>query len=203
MKKAMTSEKILDAALVEIAERGYEAASTNRIAAVAGVAKGSIFQHFGSKANLYLTLFVRELDRMLEELDRFDATADAPVFERIVDVLAWKARYAAGHPEATKLLLEAFSAPPDGCADAIRGRAADLAKVSIRRFFGELDWSRFRPELSREQVYRILETAANGLQATYVRAGIDVRYMESIRNDSIAFMKTVIRGMEQQDGQGV
>ena len=42
-----------------------------------------------------------------------------------------------------------------------------------------------------------------GLQATYVRAGIDVRYMESIRNDSVAFMKTVVRGMERHDGQGV
>jgi len=203
MKKELTAEKILDAALSEFADRGYEAASTNRIAVLADVSKGSVFQRFGSKANLYLALFTRELDRMLEELDRFDATADGPVFERIVDVLAWKARYAAGHPQATKILLEAFSAPPEGCAERIRTRAADLAKVSVRRFFGELDWSRFRPELAKEDVYRILETAANGLQATYVRAGIDVRYMESIRNDSVFFMKTVIRGMEKQDGQGV
>ncbi|HAQ56886.1 MAG TPA: hypothetical protein DCR44_05770 [Acholeplasmatales bacterium] len=203
MKKELTAEKILDAALTEFAERGFRAASTNRIAALADVAKGSVFQRFGSKALLFGALFTRELDRMLEELDNFDATVDAPVFERIVDVLAWKARYAAGHPEATKILLEAFSAPPAGVGETIATRVRDLSQMSIRRFFGELDWSRFRPELTKEDVYRILETAANGLQATYVRAGIDVRYMESIRNDSVAFMKTVVRGMEKQDGQGV
>lgn len=203
MKKDATAARILDSALVEFARRGFAAASTNAIAANAGVAKGSVFNHFGSKANLYAAVFHRELDRMLAELDLFDGGPRAPVFERIVDVLAWKARYAAAHPEATRVLLDAFSDPPPEAAAPIASRLQDLGKTSIRRFFGDLDWDRFRPELPRENVYRILETAAAGLQATYVRAGMDLAYMESIREESIAFMKTVIRGMEKTDGQGV
>lgn len=196
-----TGHRILRSALVEFARRGYAAASTNAIATDAGVSKGSVFSHFGTKANLYTVVFCTELDRMLAELDRFDAGPNAPVFERIVDVLAWKARYAAGHPEATRLLLDAFTDPPPDAAATIASRYADLGKTSVRRFFGDLDWDRFLPELTREDVYRTLETAAAGLQAAYVRPGVDLKYMESIRDQSVAFMKTVVRGMEKHDGQ--
>jgi AcrR family transcriptional regulator len=203
MKKERTKTKILDAARDEFGRKGYVAASTNAIAVAADVAKGSIFSHFGSKAGLFTSVFFRELDRMLADLDAFDRGEGKPVFERIVDVLAWKATYAATHPEATKVLLEGLSSPPDGTSDKILSRVQDLSKMSIRRFFGDLDWDRFRPEYGREDVYRILETAANGLQSTYIKAGMDIAYLESVRGESVAFMKTVLRGMEKTDGQGV
>lgn len=196
-----TGNRILRAALAEFARHGYSGASTNAIAVAAGVAKGSVFSHFRSKAKLYAAVFHAELDRMLDELDRFDAGPKAPVFERIVDVLSWKARYAANHPEATRVLLDAFADPPPEAAEAIASRLLDLGKTSVRRFFGDLDWNRFLPELTREDIYRTLETAAAGLQAAYVRPGMDLHTMESIRDQSVAFMKTVVRGMEKHDGQ--
>lgn len=46
-------EKILDAAIEEFAERGYQAASISKMVAAAGIAKGSFYQYFADKEDLY------------------------------------------------------------------------------------------------------------------------------------------------------
>ena len=50
-------ERVLDAAIDEFSRWGYEKASINRMVGRLGIAKGSIFQYFGSKKNLYFHIF--------------------------------------------------------------------------------------------------------------------------------------------------
>ena len=47
-------QQIIHAGLVEFAERGYELASTNRIAQGAGISKGALFKYFYDKETLFL-----------------------------------------------------------------------------------------------------------------------------------------------------
>ena len=49
--------KIIDAAMRHFAEQGYQAARVADIAAGLGIAKGSIFQHFGSKDGLFFEAY--------------------------------------------------------------------------------------------------------------------------------------------------
>ncbi|HEY0704417.1 MAG TPA: helix-turn-helix domain-containing protein [Candidatus Acidoferrales bacterium] len=51
--------RIVDAALKHFAEQGYHAARIEDLAAQLGVAKGSIFQYFGSKAGLFLEAYIK------------------------------------------------------------------------------------------------------------------------------------------------
>jgi len=46
-------KRILDCAVDEFAEQGYRAASISRIVAAAGIAKGSFYQYFGGKEDIY------------------------------------------------------------------------------------------------------------------------------------------------------
>jgi len=50
-------ERILEAAMRHFAEHGYMGARVEDIATELGIAKGSIFQHFGSKAGLFLAAY--------------------------------------------------------------------------------------------------------------------------------------------------
>ena len=50
-------ERIVDVAIDEFSRCGYEKASINRMVGRLGIAKGSIFQYFGSKKNLYFHIF--------------------------------------------------------------------------------------------------------------------------------------------------
>jgi TetR/AcrR family transcriptional regulator len=51
--------RIVDASLKHFAEQGYHAARIEDLAAQLGVAKGSIFQYFGSKAGLFLEAYIK------------------------------------------------------------------------------------------------------------------------------------------------
>jgi TetR/AcrR family transcriptional regulator len=61
--------KIVDAAMRHFAEQGYQAARMGDIASALGIAKGSIFQHFGSKDGLFFEVYkkaVRSFPRYLD-----------------------------------------------------------------------------------------------------------------------------------------
>src|SRR6201988_2996483 len=60
---------IIEAATQYFAERGYHDARVGDIAAALGIAKGSIFQHFGSKDGLFFEVYkkaVRSFPRYLD-----------------------------------------------------------------------------------------------------------------------------------------
>jgi len=61
--------KIIDAAMRHFAEQGYHAARVGDIAAGLGIAKGSIFQHFGSKDSLFFEVYKRAVRSFPKYLD--------------------------------------------------------------------------------------------------------------------------------------
>ena len=63
-----TVEILLDATARVLAREGYDRASTNRIAATAGVSVGSLYQYFPNKEALVATLVARHNREMLQLL---------------------------------------------------------------------------------------------------------------------------------------
>jgi AcrR family transcriptional regulator len=62
-------ERILRASMVLFAEHGYRGAKIEDIATELQIAKGSIFQHFGSKATLFLEAYKRAVSALPAWLD--------------------------------------------------------------------------------------------------------------------------------------
>jgi AcrR family transcriptional regulator len=67
---------IVDAAMRSFAEHGYQGARVEDVAIELGIAKGSIFQHFGSKAGLFLAAYRRAVESLPAWLDAPDAVRD-------------------------------------------------------------------------------------------------------------------------------
>ena len=61
--------RIVEAATQHFAEHGYHAARVGDIAAGLGIAKGSIFQHFGSKDGLFFEVYKRSVRSFAKYLD--------------------------------------------------------------------------------------------------------------------------------------
>ena len=61
--------RIVEAATQYFAERGYHDAHVGDIAAALGIAKGSIFQHFGSKDGLFFEVYKRAVRSFAKYLD--------------------------------------------------------------------------------------------------------------------------------------
>src|ERR1700676_4860020 len=62
-------ERIVDVAMHHFAEHGYHDARVGDIAAELGIAKGSIFQHFGSKEALFLEVYKKATRSFAAYLD--------------------------------------------------------------------------------------------------------------------------------------
>ena len=62
-------EALLDTATAVFIEHGYEAASMNAIAERAGASKMTLYRLFPSKAELFVAVMMRRIERQLVELD--------------------------------------------------------------------------------------------------------------------------------------
>ena len=75
--------RILEAALVEFADKGYRKASTNTIVREAKVSKGLLFHYFISKKDLYIYIFKHAKDTIQDELFAGVNFADRDVLNRL------------------------------------------------------------------------------------------------------------------------
>lgn len=131
--------EILDAALALFAEVGYEAASTNRIAARAGISPGSLYQFFANKEAIAEALAARLSERMAQaHAAAFDGAdvADLPLddlFDRILDPII---AFNLANPGA-KALLTGPDAPAHLAAatrplqEALLGRVAAVIGARV------------------------------------------------------------------------
>jgi TetR/AcrR family transcriptional regulator len=100
-----TRARILDAALVSFADRGYEATSLDAIATTLGVTKQTILYHFGTKEALLAAVIDRSAAELSDVLERALAKA-GPGFLRVEALVKAVFRLAARRAELLGLLRE-------------------------------------------------------------------------------------------------
>lgn len=116
-RKALAREAIVVAALDQLAEGGYVSATVQAVATRAGVATGTVYRHFPSKADLFAEAFRRASGR---EMDVFaDITADTQrsASDRIAAAVEAFARRALASPTRAYALI---AEPVDPAVEAER-----------------------------------------------------------------------------------
>ena len=81
-RKAATREALLDAGHTVFVRDGFHGASLDRVAAEAGFTKGAVYAHFATKAELFLAILERRVDRRVTAQEA--AGANARDFEEMV-----------------------------------------------------------------------------------------------------------------------
>lgn len=69
-RKNQTREQLIDAAGRVFAQRGFEAASLDEVAAAAGYTKGAVYSNFKSKTDLLVALIERRIDNQSAQYSR-------------------------------------------------------------------------------------------------------------------------------------
>ena len=80
-RKSSAREKLLDAAFEEIYINGYAATSVDTILQKAGVPKGSLYHHFGSKKALVLAMVKERLFTKMDQFFMFEKKPECSVYE--------------------------------------------------------------------------------------------------------------------------
>jgi AcrR family transcriptional regulator len=99
--------KILDAAVDEFAHHGFRQASVNRMVERIGIAKGSLFQYFGSKEGLFKVIFDYAVELVRQSLREVKKeTSEADFFERIKESMLAGIRFIERHPRVYRIYLK-------------------------------------------------------------------------------------------------
>ena len=123
----LSPDRILAAAAVEFAERGYAGARVDRIARRARVNKAMLYYHFGSKRTLYRTL-LRQIFSSAAERLRTIAESVAPAEQKIDRVIAAMAEFMAEHAFFPAIMLREVA---EGGAHLDRDTLQALAAVPL------------------------------------------------------------------------
>lgn len=137
----VSPDRILAAAAVEFAERGYSGARVDRIARRARVNKAMLYYHFGSKEALYRALLRQVFTRAGERLGAI-ARSDGPAAEKLDRALEAIADFVDEHAFFPAIMLReiaeggarldretlgALATVPGACTAIVRQGAAECA----------------------------------------------------------------------------
>ncbi|MFC3226223.1 TetR/AcrR family transcriptional regulator [Marinibaculum pumilum] len=128
-----TTEALLRATRALVAEGGWPAAQISAIAARAGVATGSVYRYFDSKAALCVQVLARVSEREADVVAAIIDGGGDPA-GRLRDAVAGFVRRAAGEPRLAYALI---AEPCDPAIDAARLRYRDALAAQFARLIDE------------------------------------------------------------------
>lgn len=173
-------ERIIEAALREFAEYGYENGSTNRIVKNCGISKGSLFKYFDNKEELYFYLFEIVSARMAEEIQLDISRLSKDLYERVIEYSAAEISWYAANPLEGKFIIRAASETGSGIGKKLieryGGKSTDIYETLLKG----VDMSGLHN--SRSEITDILR---------WVLTGFNNSFLESIagRDDDIETIK--------------
>jgi AcrR family transcriptional regulator len=201
-------QRIMAAALEEFSARGYRQGSVQAIARRAGIAKGSLYQYFKGKKELFLYTCILVLEENCRSVWGFPEPAPLSFFERLETAALASRRYALEHPGAYQLCLSAREGLPPDMQEILRphletgGSSGGLASL-VRDAW---DHREMRDDIREELVVFILGTLLQkfgGYQATLPgsRDGGHTRQFMDLLKTGLAG-KSRNRGEGEGEGEG-
>ena len=148
-------ERIINAALKEFAQNGYEKASTNEIVRQAEISKGSLFNYFKNKRELYFFLieYVAEIiEKMYDEID-LDVT---DFFERIREVGLIKYKIMKKVPQTFNFLKGLGEEQAVEVKTEILKKSKIIIKNGMVRIYENIDFTKFRDDIDLQKTLNII-----------------------------------------------
>ncbi len=162
--------RIQTIALDEFAEYGFEAASINRIVAVAGIAKGSFYQYFENKTDLFTHLIAVVAEKKIDYISPVMMNpAETDFFTLLEELYRSGLAFAKDHPKESKIGLEVYNNQNSPIFNTVmqeaRRKASDyygkLLDMGIQQ--GEVD-----PEIDKPFViYMLISTQLSAIDYYY------------------------------------
>ena len=198
--------RIIEAALTEFADKGYQQASLNTIVAASGIAKGSLYQYFTDKSGIFLYVFdfaIAVVRRLLVQVK--DSSREEDFFTRLERSLLAGLDFIRQYPKIyglyLKILFDQQAPQRQELLQRVRQYAADYLHSLLRQGVarGEL-----RPDLPAASAVFLLDALldrflqAASLPAFDVVLGLEQADPEALRQRVRELMEVLRRGLAAQ-----
>lgn len=131
---------IIESAMIEFSEYGYEESSINRICVTNDLTKGQLYHYFKSKDELYLAC-VQRVYEFIENYHREHGETKNSIEENLTQYMKVRGNLIERYPLYTTILFRTLVRNPDHLNDEIQ---------SIRRSFKDFNRSLFEKYMSTE-----------------------------------------------------
>lgn len=154
--------RILDAALEEFAKKDYKSASTDDIAARAGISKGLLFYYFKNKQSLYLALAEETKERIENHLKLQEMKQITDFFDILEFGVQKKLHYLKNIPWMLEFSLRMYYASGNDFGLRLQRYTTGLIDVMCRQYFARVDLEKFKPGCTPRQALDLLMYLADG-----------------------------------------
>ncbi len=202
-RKAQSRRRILDSARDVFFRDGFMAANLDEVAERAGVAKGTLYRYFESKADLYVAVLADNGNAFTDRMKECVSEGASPIeqLERISDFYY---DYWTRHPELFQIFWAIDNQPVIGdLPESVVNEVARLWEASLRVLEGVIVRAVERGdfvECDTWEVAHILWTTATALiqsEATSTRRSLRRAPLERVFKDAIHL---IVKGLSKGDG---
>lgn len=181
-------EKIIDMAIKEFAEYGYENGSTNRIVKNSGISKGSLFKYFENKEELYFYLIDTVSVQMATEIQADIKGLSKDLFERVIDYSTAEISWYVSNPDKGRFLIGVAAESGSDIGKKIIERYGGKSTDIYEELLKGVDMSQYHN--SRKEITDILRWVLTGFNNSFLQ-GIDQNYedIEKLKKKYIKQLK--------------
>ncbi len=190
---------IIQASIVEFAQANYAQASLSRIVKTVGIAKGSMYQYFADKEELYLYIVQLASEHMMAELQQripLQILATSDVFKILREYFAITLDVAQEYPHESALIQRAFldSGPQRVKVHAIgasiqRAFVVDLVSAAIAN-------KSLRDDIEPEVFIYLIQTILTTSQ-TYMINLLSMHNVTVSQEDFFIFFDQIVTTLDQ------
>ena len=161
-------ERILEVALKEFAEYGYENASTNRIVKNCGISKGSLFKYFENKEELYFYLIDTVSAQMAEDTQVDISRLSNDLYERVIEYSVTEISWYAANPVKGSFIIGVASETGSDIGRKIIERYGKESTDIYETLLNGVDMSGFHN--TRREITDILRWVLMGFNNSFLKS---------------------------------
>ncbi|MFA1819246.1 TetR/AcrR family transcriptional regulator [Virgibacillus oceani] len=154
---------IINMAVKEFVENGFDKASTNEIVINANISKGSLFNYFNSKKDLYVYLIeysIQVIEKLIDQID----FSETDLFKRIKMIGLQKLHIQKEFPYVFDFLAASGKEESVEVKDVIKQKVDYIQEESMEKLYKNIDYTKFREGIDIEKAIEILSWTMFGFR---------------------------------------
>ena len=159
-------ERIINIALEEFAQNGYQSASTNVICKKAKVSKGLLYHYYGSKENLYLSVLRYFIDKFKENITIYIEDSNKKGIDYISDYFNAKFKFFGENPHYSKLVLNLLLNNNIEGAEILANEFEEYNNVLLYEIIKNID---FNPKFNRNKAFELIVMIGSKLEEKHMK----------------------------------
>ncbi|MEH6904489.1 TetR/AcrR family transcriptional regulator [Neobacillus drentensis] len=149
-------DRMINAAIKEFAEKGYDRASTNEIVKEAGISKGLLFHYFQNKKQLFSFVFDYCYEIVIDEFYKKINFQETDFFMRMRQAIGIKVEMLATYPDIFKFIQEVFLEESAEIKFEFDKKKTEITHINIEKAYEGIDYTKFRDDVDLTKILKII-----------------------------------------------